>query len=114
MDNTNPDKVVTSIQGHINQTDTLPAAVSPQVAGEPNSSKGNKSASLPPVPAEAKIQRTVSGPKKRKARNWDQDDDDEPEEKGEFEEASEDSLKNRQKITVTRKNVSLIDVILLL
>lgn len=83
---------------------------------EANDDKGNELVSQPPLaPEEAKRQRTVPQPMKRRPDkdlnhdNWDQED--EPEEKGEFVKASEDNLKNRKILTAKRKNVSLINQI---
>lgn len=106
-DNTSNDEVGTFIQGQINETDTSPAAISPQVGGETNSANGNESVT---TGLEANRQRTVPQPMKRRPDkdlnhdNWDEED--EPEEKGEFTKASEEKLKDRKILTAKRKVAS--------
>ncbi len=95
-DSTSRDEVGTSIEEQVKTT----AAVFPHVDGESNSANGNESV------AESR-QRTVPQPMKRRPDkdlnhdNWDEED--EPEEKGEFIKASEEKLKDRKILTAKRK-----------
>ncbi len=101
---TKPDKDASNA-GQAKKVKTSEVGAAPQVGIE-----GKESVSQPPVLEEAKRQRTVPQPMKRRPDkdlnhdNWDQED--EPEEKGEFVKASEDNLKNRKILTAKRKNVS--------
>lgn len=106
---TKPDKDASNEQ-QTKEDKTKEVEVTKQAGVETNNAKGNESVSQPSAP-EANRQRTAPQPMKRRPDkdlnhdNWDQED--EPEEKGEFVKASEDSLKNRKILTARRKNVSL-------
>lgn len=100
-------------EGQIKKVETLPVADSPEVNGETNSANGNElvTASRPTCPCpEANRQRTAPQPMKRRPDkdlnhdNWDEEE--EPEEKGEFRKASEEKLKDRKILTAKRKVAS--------